>query len=283
MESKKFIDTVEVISWLFCTCVYFTFYNPIGELGKLRGVEYTEWIHPQSGPGKWIEENTPLIPWMVFPYIAVYAMPLVYIFAVLAKYGWDMGKMRRFFATQMLLITMAFTCYYWFPVQTDLLWNEETQKHDIGGDTWIHHLNFKFVHQGISLFVACPSMHTAHSWAVALAFTRQKLPWTRFMQFLAAITIVSTLTTRAHHPPHLGFGIAFAFFGQYCMECMERNQLFERENEKMNPWVRFYASALAPMAFLAVGQYLHDISGWKTDIPAMFGFESNPVLGLYGF
>ena len=56
------------------------------------------------------------------------------------------------------------------------------------------------------------------------------------------------------------------------MECMERNQLFERENEKMNPWIRFYTSALAPMAFLAVGQHLHDISGWKTDIPAMVTF-----------
>jgi len=37
------------------------------------------------------------------------------------------------------------------------------------------------------------------------------------------------------------------------------------------------------MFFIVAGEYLHNISGWNTDIPAMFGFEANPVLGLYGF
>merc|ERR1719433_1014328 len=105
--------------------------------------------------------------------------------AVLAKHGWDLGKFRRFFATQMLLITLAFSCYYFLPVKTNLLWDEQTQTYDIGGNSWIHELNFKFVHQGISEYVACPSMHTAHSWSVAFAFSEQSLPLKRFMQFLA--------------------------------------------------------------------------------------------------
>jgi len=282
-NSKTFFNTIEVASWLICTCIYFTFYNPVGELGKQRGVDYSDWVHPKSGPLHWLEVNCPLIPWMVFPYIAVYAMPFIYPFALIAKYGWDMGKLRRFYLTQMILITVAFTCYYLFPVQTNLLWDEETQSFDIGGDSWIHELNFKFVHQGISFWVACPSMHTAHSWSIAFAFTQQELPLTRLMQFLAAITIVSTLTTRAHHPPHVGFGIILAVLGHLVMQNMAQQKLFEKTNEKVSPWIRFYAATLAPLAFLSVGQHLHNISGWKTDIPAMFGFESNPVLGLYGF
>merc|ERR1712066_557330 len=46
--------------------------------------------------------------------------------------GIDMDVIRRFFITQLVLISMAFLCYLTFPVQTDLLLNEKTGEHEYG-------------------------------------------------------------------------------------------------------------------------------------------------------
>jgi len=280
MESKKFVDSVETLAWFFCTCVFFTFYNPIGELGKARGLDYGPLFHPNEGWLYELDRAIPLIPEFVFPYVAAYALPLVWLGSLLYTRGLDMGAIRRFFLTQMALITVAFFVFYNFPVRTNLF-----EQYDLDvKDTWIHQLNYKFVHQGISLYVSVPSMHNAHAWSVALAFYHDKLPGTLLALVMAVVTCFSTIFTRPHHVSHVPLGVALGLLGHFGMYARLGRALAPAKSA-VGPqsWARFYAALLAPAVFVAAGTHLETVSGWKTDIPAMFGFESNPIVGFYGF
>merc|ERR1719195_2056845 len=152
---------------------------------------------------------------MIFPYVMVYGLPVAYLVALAySPKGLDMARVRRFFLTQMALTTAAFAIYLAFPVRSDYLFNEETGKHEYREDTWAGRLCFQFVHQGISLYVACPSMHTAHAFSVAWAFARDKIAGTSFAISLAIVTLFSTCMTKAHHPPHLAMGLLLCYFIQ---------------------------------------------------------------------
>lgn len=275
---------MEIFSWLACTSIYFTFYNPIGELGRKwdlwNGSSPLQIIDDWQS---WTADYIPYVPAMIFPYVAVYAMPVVYLVSLISSRGLDIGRVRRFFITQMALITVAFVFYLTMPCRTDILFNEETQTHEYGEDSWIGRLCYKHVHQGISLYVAFPSMHTAHSFSMAMAFAEDNLTGVSAAWILAICTLFSTLTTKAHFPPHLAAGLLLAFLAQrFVFNAITRN-LRNFSRVVVSSWVGFYVAALAPVAFFAVGEKLHSVSGWKTDIPAMFGFERNPVAGLYGF
>ena len=151
-----------------------------------------------------------------------------------------------------------------------------------GADTWIGRLCFQHVHQGISLYVAFPSMHTAHAWSIAAAFSTDNLRGSTAMWALAVTTLFSTCMTKAHHPPHCVAGLALAYAGQKLVfEPLTRN--LQQLEPCTATWARFYAATIAPVVLILVGEELHRVSGWSTDVPAMFGFERNPVLGLYGF
>lgn len=271
------VDSTETLSWLFCTSIYFTWYNPIGELAKMRGVDYSDVLHNHFS---WIDKAIPYMPWMIIPYVAVYAMPTLFILSTIATRGLDMDVVRRFFITQIFLISVAFVCYLAVPVQTDLLYNAETGKHEYG-DSLAGRLCFKFVHQGISLFVACPSMHTAHSFSIAAAFAHCRLKGTSWMKALAMITLVSTVGCKGHRAIHLPFGLLLALCGHRLVYCWLARHLTSAAPSSLS--LRFYVAALAPVLFIIAGEHLHRLSGWNTDVPAMFGFESNPVHGLYGF
>lgn len=170
-------DIAESVSLLLSTCLMFTWYNAVGELASQRGLDYA-WVFD-----KWsydFDRSLPLIPHFVFPYIAVYAMPAAFLILCVRKFGYDMGIIRRFFAVQMLLITIAFAFYYIFPVKTDIITNPETGEIDVDiSSTWVHRLNYSFIHQGISMWVASPSMHCGHSSSIAFAFTMLELPYKR--------------------------------------------------------------------------------------------------------
>jgi len=274
------LNVLEAISWLFCTMIYFTWYNPVGELAKTwdNGHSILQQIDEHFS---WMEKSVPYVPAMIFPYVAVYAMPVAYLISLCYTRGLDIARARRFFLTQMGLITVAFAIYIMCPVRTDLLWNAETQKHEYGEESWIGRLCFKHVHQGISLYVACPSMHTAHAFSIAAAFAYDKLHGRTMAWALAVITLFSTTMTKAHPPPHLLFGLLLAYAGQRLIFEPLTHHLSTLEPQTSS-WRRFYTAAMAPVLFIVAGEQLHRISGWNTDIPAMFGFEANPVLGLYG-
>merc|ERR1712072_30257 len=273
------LNVMESVCWLFCTMVYFTWYNPIGELSKSwdTGDSVLQRIDDQLS---WMDDYVPYVPSMIFPYVLVYAMPVAYLVSLCSSFGFDLGRVRRFFMTQMAMITVAFVLYLAFPCKTDLLLNTATMKYEYNEESWVGRLCYKFVHQGISLYVAFPSMHTAHAFSIAAAFEHDKLRGKSLALALAFITLLSTVMTKAHRPPHLPLGYALAYAGQ--------KLVFDRVDlPSMRPttssWQRFYMVAMAPVLFIVLGRELHRVSGWKTDVPAMFGFESNPVIGLYGF
>merc|ERR1711939_455310 len=75
------LNALEAASWLFCTTIYFTWYNPVGEIAK-------SWDNGNSifmridNHLEWMEKLVPYVPAMIFPYVAVYAMPLAYLLSL---------------------------------------------------------------------------------------------------------------------------------------------------------------------------------------------------------
>jgi hypothetical protein len=194
--------------------------------------------------------------------------------------GLDRGLIRKFYTVQMLMICIAFACYLAFPLRFDIITNRETGEIDVDIDsTWLHRLNYQFIHQGISMWVSCPSMHNAHAWAIALAFYQEKLPGYRFALALATTMFPATLLTKAHGPPHVKMGILLAFIVHHLV--------YKRLNMdfKLSNRTRLFASIVVPIAFHCFGMYLGKVSGWEVDVPAMFGFNHRTPGGfhLYGF
>merc|ERR1712226_1423011 len=94
------IDSLEAVTWLFVTSIYFTWYNPIGELGKARdtGDSILQRIDDALA---WTSDYVPYVPEMIFFYVLVYGMPLAYLVSLAASRGLNMGRVRTFFITQM--------------------------------------------------------------------------------------------------------------------------------------------------------------------------------------
>jgi hypothetical protein len=200
-KRTSWMDVAESFSLLVSTMTLFTWYNAVGELASRRGLDYA-WVVDKYTYS--FDRALPLVPHFVFFYIGVYFMPIAFLACAVHKYGFDMGLIRRFFALQMVLILSAFFFYYAFPTKTDLITDPVTGEIDVDiSSTWVHALNYRFIHQGISMWVAAPSMHCGHAFSIAFAFTMLELPYTRVAQFMAFITLFSTTLCKPHPIMHL--------------------------------------------------------------------------------
>ena len=133
------------------------------------------------------------------------------------------------------------------------------------------------------MWVASPSMHTAHSWAIAMDFTMLELPGKRAAQLLAFLTLFSTILCKPHGPPHLLQGALLA----YSVHMSVSRKMFAAHWFEGKYNFRMVFSVIVPVVFHLIGQYLAKISGWHVDIPVMLGFDHRIPggfkLGLYGF
>jgi hypothetical protein len=261
--------------------VLFTYYNAVGEIASFRGVEYSKYI---DGFTASFDRALPVIPAFVFPYIAVYALPALFL-GVALQQGFSMGAIRRFFVVQIIMIFTAFACYLAFPVETDLLTDPATGEIDVDiSSTWLHRLNYRFVHCGISKYVACPSMHNAHAWAIAFAFASNKMHGRSIVAGLAVLTVFSTIFTKAHPVPHLPFGIGLAaLFHNYVYKAMQNSGALDA---KPNNAMRMALIFGVPVMLQTIGEGLARISGWHINIPFMLGLDHRMpggIIGLYGF
>merc|ERR1719198_136755 len=121
------------------------------------------------------------------------------------------------------------------------------------------------------MWVASPSMHIAHSFAIAMEFTMLNLSGKRIAQFLAFITIFSTTLCKPHGPPHLLQGGVLA----YLVHVFVAKKMYEQGvfSEKVNANMRIALAVAVPVIFHMIGQYLAKVSGWNIDIPEMLGFD----------
>jgi len=272
-------DYAEAFSWLTCSILMFTWYNAVGEIASQRGVD---WAPVVDGATYNFDRSLPVIPHFVLPYMMVYLMPAAFLIQTIRYKGLDMGMVRKFYSVQMAMILIAFACYMAFPLRFDIITNRETGEIDVDiSSTWLHRLNYQFIHQGISMWVSCPSMHNAHAWAIALAFREHRLPGWKAAIALAIITAPATIFTKAHGPPHVKAGIVLAFLVHF----MVYNKI--NLQGQVNNKVRLALAVAVPIAFHFIGMYLAKVSGWEVDVPAMFGLNHRIPggfrLGVYGF
>jgi hypothetical protein len=261
--------------------ILFTYYNAVGEIASFRGIEFSKYVDDFTAS---FDRSLPIIPAFVFPYIFVYALPAAFL-VVAFNQRFSMGAIRRFFAVQMMMIFCAFACYLAFPVETDLLTNPETGLIDVDiSSTWLHRLNYRFVHCGISKYVACPSMHNAHAWACAFAFASNKMRGRTIVATLAVLTVFSTIFTKAHPVPHIPFGVGLAVVFHNCIYMvMKRNGSLDG---KINQNLRIALLLAVPVVLQVIGEGLARLSGWQINIPFMLGFDHRMpggFIGLYGF
>jgi len=286
MLDRNTVHLLEAGSLLLSSTVVFTYYNPIGEIAGQSGRDFASVV---DGLTHSLDRAIPLIPGFVFPYVLVYLMPAAYTVVALRRSVSDetMGLLRAFFSTQMLMMLAAFACFLVMPVKTDLLVDAQGEQIVDTTSSWLHRLNYNFVHRGISKFVACPSMHCAHAFSCAFAWAAVRLPGQKLAGGLALLTLASTIFTKAHPVPHLplGVGLALLFHRAVFTRLVSSKALVPadaKQASSLSPAARLALLALAPVACLLIGEELSRVSGWHTDIPSMFGAAPAAQPGLYG-
>lgn len=97
-SKPSFADYAEAFSWLACLSIVFNYYNAVGEFARMRGGDYTEYIATRY------DAMVPCYPLLIIPYILVYFIPFVFFFDQLFVTGLDLGKIRRAWGVQLLVI-----------------------------------------------------------------------------------------------------------------------------------------------------------------------------------
>jgi hypothetical protein len=222
-----------------------------------------------------VTEYDTLIPYepaWILPYIAVYFLP-VYFFAYHQFFAahLDMGKVRRGWISQMVLILVGYTIFILLPVRIDSFAGFERH----GG--WLDTLSYQFVHKGMTKFCAFPSMHVASSWGSYWLYKSQNFP--KIAQYitlcLALLQFPATLFTRAHFLLDLPAGFAVAFLvSTFFSTPLERSQLWTTVSSKAQQG-EAGPGGLGAVDLLKMGlfvgfpvlgvlglQYLEELTGW---------------------
>jgi len=201
----------------------FYYYNFIGELARLRGINYNDYIFT-----KW-DTQIPLVSVMIIPYVLVYALIWVYWIMVAYtasskdKFHWDLGKLRRGWGVHISLIFTGYFLFYLIPIHIGPLGNYEP------GSSWIDKVAFQIVHRGMTRYAAFPSMHVANAWFCVWLHKTQNLPGIWIARILAYFQFVDTVFVRAHYLFDLPAGWLLAeCFGRFVLTPIEKRQWFNR-------------------------------------------------------
>jgi hypothetical protein len=209
------LDWVEAVAWMVALCSFFLAYNAIGELAAMRGVDYTEYIKTDY------DAYVPCVPFLVLPYILVYIVPFYYYAERIARGRFNLNIVRCGLATQMVMLFLGYLVFYFFPVQISPIQDYPRD------NSWLHNLNWAFVHDGMTTFCAFPSMHVSNcyiAWYLARMHKEEDRPYgTNIVFLLAVMQFFTTVGTRAHYLLDLPVGFAFAWvLNKYMMQPLFR-------------------------------------------------------------
>jgi len=222
--SERYCNYLESFAWMISVLFVFYYYNFIGELARMRGIDYNEYLLT-----KW-DMQIPNVSFMIVPYVGVYGLVWVYWLAAVTtaptklSYKWDLGKLRRGWGVHILLIFAGYIIFYLVPVHIEPLGNYEP------GPRWIDKLAFQIVHRGMTRFAAFPSMHVANAWFCVWLHKSQNLPGIWIARILAYFQIVDTVFVRAHYMLDIPAGWLLAeFFGRFVLAPIEKRKWFNSE------------------------------------------------------
>jgi hypothetical protein len=242
----------EATMWTLAISIYFLWYNGVGELAKMRGVDYTQYFITKY------DLEMPSFCWTIIPYVGTYALPFLYVFAIWRYKSFDMGYIRRAWAAQFIMISVGYVLFYYVPIQIGPIADKF-----LAGDTsgLFEHWTVQFVHKGMSQFCAWPSMHVANIWYDSYVFNEQDVPGKRAVRWLAYSQFLATIGTRAHYLMDLPSGVILAELTVRLVYLpMERRRLWSEPkalSPSTLPWL-----LLAPAILTAGLQWINTATGW---------------------
>jgi len=238
--------------WLASMMIYFLWYNAVGELTKLRGVDYTEYFITS------LDLKIPPFCVFIIPYVGIYALPVAYLLVVWKSRALDVTLIRRAFSARFVMITLAYLAFYYLPVSIGPIAAPFVAG---GAHNIFEHWALQFVHKGMSQFCALPSMHVANVWFDSYVWNTQKLPGGTLIRIFAWLQFPATIGTRAHLLLDLPAGVVMA---EVCVRCvywpLERRQAFATPRSLSTSLLAL--SLIVPLALYAGLQHLNTITGW---------------------
>ena len=287
-QSRKEKDSlwavgVEIFAWNLCMLFYGFLYNPIGELAAARNVDYSIYICTE-----W-DSMVPVVPFMVVPYFLVYFIPGVYTMGTLWSQGIlrSLGPVRRYFFTQILVMTICYILYIVFPTSIESISMRDqppiistlidSNGEGVGGimATLADHfalMNYRFVHQHMTLYCACPSMHVSLTLCMAFVHYKESVVGWTWAVLGAIVTFFSTVLTRAHYILDVPFGMMVACLMYQCIYLPLRSLNLQNIKGLLSKNTHLAMCAIFPALILIVNEYLSNIAGMRTDFIRMMFF-----------
>jgi hypothetical protein len=244
-------------------------YNSVGELASVRGLDYSGVIMT-----RW-DVMIPVVPVMVVPYILVYFHPPVYVLGTISKYGLRKAvqPVRRFYTTQVSLMALSYLIYIALPTSIADISMRVQGLAPPADASFITLLNYRFIHEHLTLFNACPSMHVGHTLSMAIIHWDDASPGYRLGMLGAAVTFFSTVLTRAHYIMDVPCGIIMAIvFDRAIFRPWKARKTLSAFDTWMNqlPHLRkAMLCASVPVLILLLNEYLSLVTGTRVDAIGM--------------
>ena len=171
------------------------YYNTIGELASLRGVDFSSWLVTP------LDHQLPFAPIFIIPYSAIWLLP-VYMVLRLHRAGVTVQQIRRISVSFMGLILACYAFWLLFPVKMSMRMELEP-----GG--WLTGLT-AFTYHNATAWNAFPSFHVAAPWLICrvLGHYTGKLP--AGVVLLTGAIFLATLGIRIHYIADIAGGILIA-------------------------------------------------------------------------
>lgn len=189
----------EFILPLMLLALHGAFYNTIGDLASLRGVDFGPWL---ATP---LDRLIPFSALFIIPYTAIWLLPIYMVVRLKRQDGFTVQQMRRVSGAFVALILVCYALWIAFPMQMNVRAAE-----GLLVDGGLLGQFTQFTYQNATPWNACPSFHVAAPWLICriLSLYTGKVPVP--IACLTAAIFLATVGIRIHYLLDIVGGILVA-------------------------------------------------------------------------
>jgi membrane-associated phospholipid phosphatase len=164
------------------------YYNLIGHLSSLRGVDFGPWLMTP------LDRAMPYLPLGVHPYQIAYFMPGLVLVLLVIKFRMDPPSVRRLVAAFLCLLFTQYALYLLFPVSARSI---RLADEAIGSGMLAELVRYQY--HLATVWCAWPSLHVSACWLFyrVLAQYYRRFHWIYLVWFVAMV--VGTVSIKIHY------------------------------------------------------------------------------------
>ncbi len=218
MVNRLVVNRLEALAPLLLLIHHGLIYNEVGQLAKLRGVDFGPAIETP------LDGRLPFVPLAILPYMTFWVLPVMAFGYLYWKRGFDPDPYRRIFAALLVLTLCCMALWILFPVHVGLRFDEaRLAEHGILG-------KFIFLtYAAATPWNACPSFHVAGSWILYRILRLYVSPLPRIFLALMILITVSTVLIKIHYVLDVVFGLLIGELAfRLVLKRLEDRQAFAR-------------------------------------------------------